>query len=68
MQKTTFIRQCAHNLNERRNIQALIDEKGISRVRLNYLRSHLKRLQGEKKFFEKIKHEFIITAKDSFRL
>lgn len=68
MLKSTFVRQCAHNLNERNQVEAALSEKNISRPRKQYLNNQLIRLKKERAFFAGIKKEFLIRPSDCFKL
>lgn len=68
MLKTTYLRQCAHNLNERTTVREALSERGISKPRKLYLQNQLLRLNHERDFFVRIKKEFVIRPHDCFRL
>lgn len=67
MLKATYLQQCAHNLSERIKVQDALKER-CSVPRTKYLKAQLNYLLNEKRFFEKIKSEFIIFKSDCWRL
>ena len=68
MLKSTYVQQCAHNLNERNQVADALKEKGISKTRRKYLSGRLRHLNKERQFFQSIKQEFILFPSDCFRL
>jgi hypothetical protein len=67
MLKETFVRQSAHNLSERIEVQDALKERS-SKPRKEYLKGRLRRLNRERDFFLSIKDEFIITPSDCYRI